>query len=96
MKTLDECLGQHQGGSVRLIKMDVEGAEPDVVAGASETLSRRPRPSLIVATHGWRAHASVLERLTSLGYRDLLAERDGDSGHGSVLFRSSDGIGDIR
>ena len=48
-----------------LIKIDVEGRELDVLAGASDTL-RRSRPFLVIELHG--TNALVTEALTNLGY----------------------------
>lgn len=86
--TLDEALTALDLGEVRLIKIDVEGAEAEVLAGAASTLSRQPRPSLVIATHGWRAHAATIERLGGFGYRELDLEMDDPSGNGSVRFAS--------
>jgi hypothetical protein len=86
--TLDEALTALDLGEVRLVKIDVEGAEAEVLAGAAGTLSRQPRPSLVIATHGWRAHAATIDRLGAFGYRDLALEMDDASGNGSVRFAS--------
>jgi FkbM family methyltransferase len=54
-----------------LIKIDVEGHEAKVIAGAAETL-RAARPALIVEIeqrHIARPIASIFEQVASLGYR---------------------------
>lgn len=51
-----------------LLKIDVEGAEADVLAGAIETLGRC-RPAIVLATHNRTVHQLCCSRLESLGYR---------------------------
>jgi len=55
--TLDEFVAQH-GSTPELIKIDVEGAEYEVLRGG-EILFGRDRPSLIVEVH----HADALEKI---------------------------------
>ncbi len=50
-----------------VLKIDVEGAEALVVAGARETLSKH-RPRLAVATHGPDRAAETIAALETLGY----------------------------
>ena len=42
-KTLDSLLKKHKINKVDLIKIDVEGAERDVLFGAKETLKKHPK-----------------------------------------------------
>ena len=56
-----------------LIKIDVEGYEIEVLAGASETL-RRSRPLLLIELHG--TNALVAEALTNLGYHAIVLDGD--------------------
>lgn len=49
------------------IKIDVEGGEVDVLAGAAE-LIEACRPVLLIATHGPHLAAACRDRLTSHGY----------------------------
>jgi len=42
VEALDKILADQHAGQVRLIKIDVEGFEPDVLRGAQETLQREP------------------------------------------------------
>jgi len=53
---------------VRLIKIDVEGAELEVIQGASETI-RRLRPFLFVENDRQEKSTALIEALFALGYR---------------------------
>jgi hypothetical protein len=55
------------------IKMDVEGAEADVLRGARDTLASRP--SLIIEVHGVEVERECLELLRPLGYRIRVVDR---------------------
>lgn len=46
VRTLDAYLAEHAIERVALIKLDVQGAEPDVLVGGQRLLSRRDRPVL--------------------------------------------------
>lgn len=50
-----------------LLKVDVEGAEAQVLRGA-ETVLRRHRPVVLLSTHGPAAHAECLALTDDLGY----------------------------
>jgi FkbM family methyltransferase len=68
MDTLDAFL--HRGGhKPTLIKIDVEGAELDVLSGAVETL-RTARPTVLLEIHGWGDASSeqILALFSSVGY----------------------------
>jgi FkbM family methyltransferase len=47
-QTLDSYAGEHGIDRIHLIKIDVEGAELDVLLGARGVLSRNPKPHIIV------------------------------------------------
>lgn len=66
--TLDGLLASGDVPLPDVVKIDVEGAEADVLAGAGELLRGR-RPALILATHGVDRHAACLEVLADRGYR---------------------------
>jgi FkbM family methyltransferase len=74
-ETLDRLVG---GGRVRrpdFLKIDVEGAEHDVLRGAAAVL-REARPTIFLSAHGWKQHELCSALLTEAGYRlELL--RDG-------------------
>lgn len=50
------------------LKIDVEGAEAQVLEGARELLARR-RPTIFLSTHGEGLNRSCRETLSRLGYR---------------------------
>jgi FkbM family methyltransferase len=50
-----------------VVKIDVEGAEELVLAGAAETL-RAHKPAIFLATHGPEIHASCIATLRAMGY----------------------------
>lgn len=56
------------------LKIDVEGAEDDVLAGGAHTLEKY-RPMIFLATHGRDVHEAACGRLRDLGY--ALASIDG-------------------
>jgi hypothetical protein len=61
-----------------VIKIDVEGAELDVLRGATETL-RKMRPKVLVEVHGWGDPTSekVKELLANADYTISLVGRRG-------------------
>lgn len=74
--TLDAVLGGRFAHERLLIKIDVEGAEFDVLRGASMTLARQPRPAWVVeiCLHqyhptGNRHFLETFERFWSSGYQ---------------------------
>ncbi len=74
VKTLDEFWsGRFGGDRVDLLKIDVEGMEPDVIAGALETIGLY-RPLIFIEInhdcleqHGYKWH-HVIDPLTRMGY----------------------------
>lgn len=69
--TLDDMSEKH--GSPDFIKMDIEGAEAIVLAGASKTLSRRP--NMIIETHGAPVEDACVEILNRSGYQIEVVRR---------------------
>lgn len=74
-KSLDDYLGQHQNiGNIDLVKMDVEGAELEVLKGAARLLRRNPRPVFMVEVQDIRsapwgyAAGAVYDTLAQSGF----------------------------
>jgi hypothetical protein len=70
--------GLVDGGAVPLpdvIKMDIEGAEIEVLGGAERTLSQR-RPILLIESHGRWSELEPL--LKAYRYRYRVVEENGD------------------
>jgi FkbM family methyltransferase len=74
---LDDLVAERRPpGRLRLVKIDAEGFEPQVLAGATETLSRlRPRVLCefndILLQQAGTSSAALLERFAALGYAPL-------------------------
>jgi FkbM family methyltransferase len=73
VKRLDDLAARY-GDRIDFIKLDAEGAELEILRGASEILGRRPRPVILVEAEdirtqpwGYRATA-ILEFLEQLDY----------------------------
>jgi len=72
---LDTWLAKRSVGSIDFIKLDVEGAELDVLKGASQLLQRRPRPVILaevqdVRTRPWGYRAKdIIDHLANRGYK---------------------------
>ncbi len=69
LRSLDSLVGASTIVPPELMKIDVEGAEVEVLSGATETL-RRFRPSLIIDLHG--TNAPVAASLQGLSYRSIV------------------------
>lgn len=71
VRTLSSVMVSHDVDHVRLLKIDVEGFEPEVLAGAAEFLSRHPPDALVFelndCTESLERHPTIL-MLSSLGY----------------------------
>lgn len=65
--TLDSLAGAGVVGAPTLLKIDVEGAEADVIRGGRSVLQQH-HPIILLATHGPEVHAECLELLRSLEY----------------------------
>jgi FkbM family methyltransferase len=66
IRRLDTLMSEAHLPSPNVMKIDVEGAEADVLAGAHETLMRH-RPILMIELHG--TNAAVASALDAVGYR---------------------------
>ena len=57
---------------VHLMKMDIQGAELDVLKPASDLLSRGAVRHMVIGTHGRALHRGVVKLLARLGYEIVL------------------------
>lgn len=64
---LDELVSSARVPPPRVIKVDVEGAEANVLAGARDILQRH-KPILLLATHGAEVHQKCCDFLLEMGY----------------------------
>jgi FkbM family methyltransferase len=71
VRTLSSIMSGQDIGRVRLVKIDVEGFEPEVLAGATEFFSRQPADALLFelndATDSLARHPTIVT-LAELGY----------------------------
>ncbi len=66
IERLDSIVDELRLAPPELIKIDVEGAELDVLEGARETLERY-RPTMLIEAHG--TNAAIANFLAAMGYR---------------------------
>lgn len=69
-RQLDSIWDEAGQPAVAFVKVDVEGAEVDVIAGA-ERLLQRCRPALVVEVRPDETEPEVRRRLAALGYTDV-------------------------
>jgi FkbM family methyltransferase len=74
-EALDDLVASGRVAPPQFIKMDVEGAEYEVLTGAASVMQRE-RPVLLLSTHGWREHERCCTLLRDWGYT-LTLIRDG-------------------
>jgi FkbM family methyltransferase len=75
VRRLDGLLAREEVPPPDLIKIDVEGAELDVLVGAATAL-RLVRPILMIELHG--TNAAIAEQLTTLNYRPAVLGQKGN------------------
>jgi FkbM family methyltransferase len=73
--TLDALLAEGTIAAPSVMKIDVEGAESRVLAGA-KSLLQIARPQIFLSTHGWQQHQICWEYLEALSY-EVRLRRDG-------------------
>ncbi|MCL6545621.1 MAG: FkbM family methyltransferase [Bryobacteraceae bacterium] len=66
-----------------VIKIDVEGAEAEVLRGARRAIERQP--VIFLSTHGEEAHRECLDLLTAAGYEVRALEGGPAEGTEEVL-----------
>jgi FkbM family methyltransferase len=84
--TLDNLLKIRGVRQVNWIKIDVEGAEYEVLKGAEEVLSANKRISILVEVHGKETYGPTIELLRSNNF-DIEFEKTYESGDKHVLAR---------
>lgn len=89
-----ELLASGEGSSVELIKIDVEGAEEQVLAGMSELLGRC-HPDLLIECLGATAADRVDGILRPLGYRFFTVDDDALTLHPSDRFVAATGMASL-
>jgi FkbM family methyltransferase len=73
---LDRLIQERGGPPCRLMKLDVEGAEPLVLAGAKQVLKEQ-KPDLLIEILNETAYESVIRQLASLGYWSIQVDELG-------------------
>lgn len=76
--TLDDVVRSGSAQPPTLLKIDVEGAELDVLQGSKAVLSQY-QPLIFLATHNVPVHRACCDFLTSQGYSMSILDRDGDT-----------------
>src|SRR5919109_3619950 len=84
--TLDNLLQFNGIDQVNWIKIDVEGAEYEVLRGAKEILSANKRISILVEVHGKDTYGPTIELLRSNNF-NIEFEKTYDNGEKHVLAR---------
>ena len=84
--TLDNLLKTREINQVNWIKIDVEGAEYEVLKGARETLSTNKSISILVEVHGKDTYGPTMELLRSNNF-NIEFEKTYDNGEKHVLAK---------
>ncbi|HJU34507.1 MAG TPA: FkbM family methyltransferase [Nitrososphaera sp.] len=84
--TLDNLLNRRGITKVNWIKIDVEGAEYEVLKGAKEILSANNPMSILVEVHGKETYGPTIELLRSNNF-EIEFEKTYDNGEKHVLAR---------
>jgi FkbM family methyltransferase len=77
VETLSRVLSRERCGPIRLVKIDVEGFEPQVLAGAHDAFQRQPPDAIVFELNdpGATSDHPTLVALDALGYRFLAIPR---------------------
>lgn len=77
--SVDSFLRRHSIERLAILHSDVQGAEVDVLHGASDALSRNRIDYLFISTHGNDLHAECVRLLENRNYRILVSANLDDS-----------------
>jgi FkbM family methyltransferase len=86
VNTLDNLLRENGINKVNWIKIDVEGAELEVLKGAYNTVSNSKDVTLLIEIHGHNNYEPVIDLLTSLNMR-VIFQKNFDWGDSLVVAR---------
>ena len=75
--SIDQAIAENQFPPPAVMKIDVEGAEVEVLQGAQKTISEY-RPAIFLATHGAEIEDECKRMLRELGYQVELIEGHSD------------------
>lgn len=84
--SLDELLGSGRVPGPDLLKIDVEGAEIQVLLGSLRYLTEK-RPAIVLSAHGWRLFEDCRALLEVLGYVLDVAKDGSNDGDYLVIAR---------
>lgn len=85
--SLDRFAADHDIGAIALLKIDTEGSELELLAGARRTLTRTDR--VVLETHGRERHDRVLTELGRAGF--VIEDAGFDTDTGMVFARREPG-----
>jgi FkbM family methyltransferase len=74
---LDDVI--HAGSRVAMVKIDVEGYEPQVIRGAKRILTENPDIELLIEHHQSEEERGMLSELEALGFRTGHVATDGNA-----------------
>jgi FkbM family methyltransferase len=75
--SLDDFVAEHQLPGIDVIKLDIEGAEVDALAGMSQTLSRTGRkPVIVCEVHAPNRPEDFIEKLRPYAYTCTLLDAE--------------------
>ncbi|MEZ5031449.1 MAG: FkbM family methyltransferase [Saprospiraceae bacterium] len=74
--TLDAYMKSAVVDSIDFIKMDIQGAELDLLKGGAETISHYLPSIFLEASEGWSSLSDLYEWLTDKGYDVFLIQKD--------------------
>lgn len=84
--TLDRLVTEGRIQNPDFMKIDVEGAEHDVLRGAA-TVLRETKPIIFLSAHGWQQHELCSALLAAAGYKIELLRDGAADGNYLVLAR---------